>query len=68
MFFYIVKCRFAKKCHFQPLQLWFAGGLWTFAGACRLWSFGLVCRGLWSLPVLLTTINGLGLDVLVFRA
>ena len=44
----------------------FAGGLWLFTG--RLLSVVLVCHGLWSLPILLTTINGLGLNVLVFCA
>ena len=48
-------------------RLWsFAGGLWSLAGV--LWSFVLVCRSLWSLPVLVTTMNGLGFNVLVFRA
>ena len=48
-------------------SLWsFAGGLWSFTG--RLLSFVLVCHGLWFLPILVTTINGLGLNVLVFCA
>ena len=34
----------------------------------RLCSFVVICCRLWSLPVFVTTINGLGLNVLVFRA
>ena len=48
-------------------SLWsFAGSLWFFAGS--LWSFMLTCGGLRSLPILVTRINGLGLNVLVFCA
>ena len=41
-------------------------GLWSFAGGLS--SFVLVFGGLWSLAVLVTTINELGLNVLVFCA
>ena len=48
-------------------SLWsFPDGLWSFAGGLS--SFVLVFGGLWSWPVLVTTINELVLNVLVFRA
>ena len=47
-------------------SLWsFSDGFWSFAGG--LWSSVLVCCGLWSLHFLLTTVNGLGLKVLILE-